>query len=509
MGTFYRACKLLTNKVISNYNEGKYFNEKTHSMELLTQGTNKYNLQFIKEVKDISTDFYVLITLEQIAIKLMKMNSNSNEAEIRNLWNLIKAQAGTIRYNRLLRHSLKTYAITKKKLLDELTGEMYKQRDRVKRNNTLIIQLLRDYGLGKIIDLVEKENNTTIFEHIKQYALNNDYDMVRGLNIGKDEDKTEELNNYYSQIQDSYIEYLRTLAQAHNLSFDNEISAELTAHRELIQERSRQIDEAKAKERADAKSTEAYTAMDKDNAKIFSDLNSNWWENTKRMGQTTAEHLRSRLQKYGGIVYYIALCKKSVVHYISENSEVKQSLFTMKYFRSAEEAEMHIQNLKLSNSEIAKYFHKVYKLEVSELIKENQQIIQLPFKQNTKHGNDQKQPHTAGHRKHNDLIRNIRHLLRQYLQIRFGDRHNTSHQETHKYNKPEFTGLCHRRTDMLAYRRHGQVRTQGKHPHTDNYHCHTEHKCHQQIRRYRHNGKTKNKNNSRNRNYRRKRFLYL
>lgn len=358
MGTFYRGCKLLSNTVVANYNEGKFFNDKTKSMERITDGINKYNVQFLSELKNISADFYTLITTEKIAIKLMKFNSNANQGEIGNLWNLIKSQGGTIRYNRVLRKALKTYGIAKKKLFDELTIEINKEKDRVIRNRQLVLQLLRDYGLGKILDIIEDEHGMNMCEHIKEFTLAKDLDIGIGLN----KEDTEELREYYEKLEDEYIAYLRELASKNGMSFDNELSESLVKHRQIVENRHNQIKEEKAQKREDNKRETALASMDKDNSGLFHDINAGCYDKMMRINPSIAEYMRDKLTRLGGKAYYIAVSKYEAVYYIREDGKLTKDIRKANLFKTAEEAEIFYNTVKDTNYEIKISYYRVYAL---------------------------------------------------------------------------------------------------------------------------------------------------
>lgn len=359
MGTFYRGCKLLSNKVVANYNEGKYFNESTKLMEKITDPINKYNQQFLIELKDISADFYTLITTEKIAIKLMSMNSNANQGDICNLWNLIRSQGGTIRYNRVLRKALKTYGITKKKLFDELTIELNKEKDRVLRNRQLVLQLLRDYGLGKMLDIIEAEHGMNMCEHIQEYLLSKDLNIGIGLN----KEDTDELKKYYEKLEDTYIDYLRELANKNGINFDNAISESLLNHRSIVEEKHQQILREKAQKKEDDKRGTALASMDKDNSGLFHDINAGCYDKMLRINSSIANDMRNRIGRLGGKAYYIAVSKYQTVYYIREDGKLTKDIRKANLFKTTEEAEIFYNTVKDTNYEIKISYYRVYALD--------------------------------------------------------------------------------------------------------------------------------------------------
>ena len=359
MGTFYRGNSLLNNKVVENYLDGKYFNNSTKAMETIPVGINKYNLAFLDQLTESSKDFYTLIITEKIAIKLMQLNSNKNEAEIRNLWNLIKSQGGTIRYNRVFRKALKKYGITKKVLYNEIEKEINKQKDRVIRNRALIISLLKEYGLGSLLEIVEKENGMNICEHIKDFTLKHDLDIAAGVN----RDDSDELKEYYENIENTYIDYLKDTASKYGINLDNAIADDLLKHREIVDKRIQDIKQSKADKKELDKRLMAFEAMDKDNSGLFNDLNRDWYDKFTRINETMAMQMRERLSVLGGEGWYVAICKQSTVYYIRADYKTTKDIRKTPLFETAEDAEKFYEIAKSKEYEVRISYHKVYRLE--------------------------------------------------------------------------------------------------------------------------------------------------
>lgn len=327
MTTFYKGAKgnSLKDKVLQNYIDGIYIN-KYNQTEKLTADINKYNKKFIKEINNINTDFYMLTIAERIAIELFKLNSNHKYSELNNLYRLISAQINTIKYNKVLRTALYTYGITKQSIFNQLELSINMQKGRLDRNKQLLLSLLDDYGLTNIIKLIEEDNNTTFLEHVRLYVVllykesNNHTDYI---------DK-----EYYDELVNSYIQYVKDLASKQNINIDNNISESLLKHREILKDRidkaNKELRESKEKEKA----AKQLNLIEEDNTLLNNDINSNWDEGTYKLHYRLLNNLREECRNLGGKAFYCAIAKGSQVYYIKENSELTASFTKAKKFNN-------------------------------------------------------------------------------------------------------------------------------------------------------------------------------
>ena len=288
MGTFYSGGNY-KDIVEEQYIQG--FVMENGNKIPLKKATSKYNIDFIHKLNSISTDFYSIITAEHIAIKLLRMNSEYDKGEEGNLWALIKAQSGTIRYNRLLKKALKTYIVDRKSVYNSIKNAIAKQEDRVARNSDLVVNLLKDYGLSDIIELVEKENNMAFLEHIKDYTDKIGKTLIFGVN-NTDED---EIKEYYSSIEDAYINYLKDLAKINNITLDNAISERLKVNRQFREKIKEDIKQDKRATKDLKIARLIKESLDKDNLKLSRELNSDRFHPPKKLDIHTIETLYKKL----------------------------------------------------------------------------------------------------------------------------------------------------------------------------------------------------------------------
>ena len=303
----------------------------------LRKATSKYNIDFIYKLNSASTNFCSIITAEHIAIKLLRMNSEYDKGEEANLWNLIKAQSGTIRYNRILKSALKTYIIDRQSVYNSIKQAIAKQEDRVTRNSNLVMDLLKDYGLDNLIEIVEKENNMSFLEHIREYTDKIGKTLIFGIN-NTDEN---EIKEYYSSIEDAYIDYLKEVASRNNLSLDNTISDRIKVSRQFREKIKDDIKQSKQIEK-DLKTSEIIKeALTEDNLKLNRELNSDRFHPPKKLDMHTVETLYKKLEELGTTVYYIAACKYEKVYYVSINRNLTESITRILFFATKEGAESY------------------------------------------------------------------------------------------------------------------------------------------------------------------------
>ena len=154
------------------------------------------------------------------------------------------------------------------------------------------------------------------------------------------------------------------------------------------------------------------------------------------------------------------------------------------------------------------FWHK-HRHQEDDDIKSNQQDIQADSKQDSQHGDDQKDADSKRHRSDQRRVRYIRHLVGEHLQIRLRDGDDDTEQKADEYNHPNLSGFCNTASDLRSDRGHRCIRTQGKkgHPHDQQDRSHQKGDEHVVgNRRYR---KAKQQHNDGNRKYGRERFLKL
>ncbi|MBO5386623.1 MAG: hypothetical protein J6A59_00545 [Lachnospiraceae bacterium] len=357
MTTFYKGNSILDNKNVKGYLEGYELNSLNEKIPL-KQGTNKYNIELIKQVNELNYKFYILILSERIIIKLIEMNSNNEYGEIRNIWNLIKAQGATIRYNRVFRKALKSYLIDKQKIYNALKTEVDKQLERLDRNKKVLTILMNDYGLKSLISEIEKHNNMDIYEHIEKFVNSLDKDITFDVNQINEENT----NDYYNDIVDKYIEYVISIANKNNISIDNNVSESLKHYRDNKRDYIKQAKlEAKQKKIED-KENGIINKLKDDNAKIQQDIAASYYNKLVKLDRSQAGDLFSKIDKLGGYVWYISLAKGSKVCYLCNTRKTVSSILKAVLFLTKDDAEKFLDYTIKENEEIKSYHTYIARL---------------------------------------------------------------------------------------------------------------------------------------------------
>lgn len=360
MSTYYKGSDLLKDRVIENYLRG--FRLEKGIKHPISTKINKYNVNMIGCVNELNTSFYKIIIAERVGIRLIEMNSNHKNNEIGNLWNLIRSQSGTIRYNRVLKHALKNYAIDNQDLYNRLKREITKQQDRVSRNEKLMLGLLNDYGLGKVIGLIESLAGMKLTEHIFFYTS----ELGKDLAYGSNHEDTEDVKTYYNDIIDGYVEHIKSLCDNHGLSLDNEISEELTYTRELKAARiAANHEEAKTK-KAEKKRDNAYALLAADASKIHQDINSDYTQKQYRMEYSTAVKLRREIELLGGTVWFISMTINSKINYLADNDIISGGITRAKWFVSEEDADAKVAELE-KREDLQNHYIRKHKIMIDRL----------------------------------------------------------------------------------------------------------------------------------------------
>lgn len=376
MSTFYKG-NGVRNMVIEHYFDG--FVMENGQKVPLRNAASKYNIEFINRVNKLNTEFYTIMVAEKIAIKLMKINENCYYGEVNNLWNLIKSQSGTIRYNKLLKKSLKKYIVDKQIVYTNIRKDLEKQDDRVARNSKLVIDLLKDYGLAHIIELVEKENNISFFEHIKAYTD----EIGKTLNFGTNNDNDEEVKAYYESIENAYIDYLKQLADKHNLSLNCSISDHLEKHRQMVESKKQQYKEEKSLVKEAELNKQINDALNNDNITLSRELNCDRFGKLTRFTRETITETYAKIKEVNYKVWYVAVCKYSKVEYLSVKGNLTSGITRIKWFRSEKEALQAIKDNShlFNNGTIVKAFSITLLAELRRL--ENSRNVLENLKQTT------------------------------------------------------------------------------------------------------------------------------
>lgn len=345
MSTFYKSCKELQSAdtiVVNNFMKGFIIidHNKTHISNQLT----KYNLEFIRTLNSINMEFSAILMLERVALRLLEMNTEYTKGERVGLINLMSSQVKTIRYNRMLIGALKKYSVNNQIVYDGLVKNLCRQKDRIKRNRELILELMRDdYGLSSVINLVEKENGIEFTQHIANYT-----NMHRGRIEGVEIDSND-FKSAYSSMANEYVEYIKQLAYKNNMSLVGDISESLRVRKQL-KEQELAINKQKQKDyRDDKRRNIALNSIRTDNSRIQGILNGDSLDLMESENKLHSYLVNAFKSEYGTI-YYVALCKKTHVEYLGSNGSLTSGISKIAIFYNVQNATKAIQNLSLSEN---------------------------------------------------------------------------------------------------------------------------------------------------------------
>ncbi len=354
---FYSGCNIVKNYTLDNYTDGYYFDKKLGQRVPISKGVNKYNKQFLIQLSDLNMQFFGLLRADSIMVKLLKMHEQTYHGDLNTLYNLMRAQGGTIRYNKLLKQALKTYEIRKQVIYDAIKDDLDKQGDRVKRNKRLLDELMTDFGFESLKEFIQNTTGRSIVDDIIQFSLDNNKNFdFKSLSSDK-ETANAEINAYYDKLDNEYIDYILKTAEQQGIELFKQISSSLEHHhnvREQMQIERKQREQKYKQEVKEQKTTQLINIDNVELNKLIndeevlahyayytSDDNNRYY---KGLSGKTVTNIRKLVDTVGGMGYYIAICKAKTVNYIAvnrfNNSELKVTTSVLKadWFNSLDEA---------------------------------------------------------------------------------------------------------------------------------------------------------------------------
>lgn len=341
---FYKGNKLLEDTILKNYTQGRYFNTTTHSMEGITAKPNKYNLAFIKEINELNSAFYALTVSFSVAIELLSEHKNEIYGVINNLYRLLRAQGGTIRYNRLLKSKLRMYGIHKQKILDSINREIRVQKDRVTRNKAFLREILKECGLIDVILIVETDTGKDMFTSIVDFIE----DKKQNETFLNDED----IDAFYANVKTQYIEFMREIADKHGVDMYKDISKNLLESLEHKRELAIAANQ-EAKERKQVlKDNKRISLLTSDNVliqnelEVLSDIVDGTVSSTK-IRPSMANTISNEFRNLGcNKVYYIGIIKNTSIRYYKNDESDTSSVCYMTKFKNKELAKSKADKLR-------------------------------------------------------------------------------------------------------------------------------------------------------------------
>lgn len=353
--SYYKGCNILKNQAVDGFLQGYEYVKVGETggvkKQQLEEGTNKYNYQFLVEVKDLIYSYCCLVRLNCCVKAILGEFKDTSECydAINTIWGLIKAQSGTVRYLRCLKSSLKLYKIKSNAIYKGIKAELEKTKERYERNKQCVNKILRDYGLDEYIDYIEKECNKTIYEDIFDFFNEHKLDITS--EYDNDNDK-------YTMLDNLYIQHIYEIGRKNNLNLEKGISDNVKIH---IANKKRQ------KELLDKERKEEKRIIFEENCKervgrVNSDLNDAIRTlNTSNYNINVIKTLVERLKDLGNQGYYISLVKSSNVYFITKDKKETTSIQRAVFFSNKEDAQEFLKELDINE----KYYIEICDLFLS------------------------------------------------------------------------------------------------------------------------------------------------
>lgn len=373
---FYSGCNIMKDFTLDNYIKGVYYDKKLGRKIPIPEGANKYNKQFILQLNDLNIQFFGLLRADSILVKLLKMHEHTSYGDLNILYNLMRAQGGTIRYNKLLKSALKKYAIQKQEIYNTIKKNLTTQEDRVIRNKKLINDIMSDFGLECLKEFIQETTGKDIVDDILQFALDNDKDIdFKGRTDVDEETQKKEVQSYYDSLDNEYIDYLLSNAKNNGVELFKTISDSLEQHHDRQEQRAFERKQREKEYKQQVKQNKALTAINNDNCKLNIAINANEklsdyardginYKLENRIGMRDAIALQKLINNLGGIDYYIAVCKESKIYYIKETEELTASILRARWFNELEKAKAALEKLqKVEENSRGVYCIKIQKLQ--------------------------------------------------------------------------------------------------------------------------------------------------
>lgn len=368
---FYSGCNIMKDYTLDNYVKGLYYDRKLGRKIPIPEGVNKYNKQFILQLNDLNIQFFGLLRADSVLVKLLKMHEHTYYGDLNVLYNLMRAQGGTIRYNKLLKSALKKYAIQKQVIYDAIKRDLLTQEDRVVRNKKLINDIMSDFGLDCLKEFIQETTGRDIVDDILQFALDNDKDIdFKGQTDTDEETQKKEIQSYYDSLDNEYINYLLSNARNNGVELFKTISDSLEQHHNRQEQKTLERKQKEKEYKQQVKQNKALTAINNDNCKLNITINDNNklsdyardvvnYKLENRISMKDAIALQKLINNLGGIGYYIAICKENKIYYVKGTEELTASILRATWFSELDRVKAAINKQLLYHSDEAVICNKI------------------------------------------------------------------------------------------------------------------------------------------------------
>lgn len=316
---FYKGNNILRDKVLDDYVQGKYFDKALGVTMPIPEGCNKYNKDFLIKIKELNMQYFGLLRAENVIEKLLKIHEKTSFYDLHTIYNLMRAQGGTIKYNKLLRSALKKYKIQKQEIYNSISRDLKSQEERAGRNKILLINLMNDFGLGCLCQYIQESTGRDIVEDILQFTLDNDKNIDFTPSSKDEETQKKEIDEYYDNLDNEYINNLLKYNSGENLF--KTISDSLQQYHEKREQCALKSKQDKKERIQNERIERAHKLLDSDNAKINRTLNriSEMRECEFSDYEFDLLNVYRTTLKFNGTAYYVAYigCKQnSKIHYM-------------------------------------------------------------------------------------------------------------------------------------------------------------------------------------------------
>lgn len=335
--TDFYSGKTYKNKdgVVQDYIKGTYLNHSTGLREKITDKPNKYNREILAKLNELNKEFYALIVSFSIAARLLESHRSEIYGTINNIYRLMKAQSGTIKYNKLLKSKIAVYGITKKRILESLSEDIDKQRDRISRNKDFLRETLEECGLMRVVELVEAESGNAIFDDIVKFIDTS----LAGRVFLSEEDR----HAFRDEIELHYIEYMKQVADRHGIEMYGDIQNKLLDSIKRRRELAIASSDARREQRKFEERQRKLERLTRDNVAIQNEYDSlsDIVEGVREGLKIPASRASSMAEQMRGLerVFYIGMISgSSVRYYLGEEKLETRSISNARKFTEEQEA---------------------------------------------------------------------------------------------------------------------------------------------------------------------------
>lgn len=289
--------------------------------EKLKPGITKYNVETIRELKEIQTDFLHIISVESVIIRFVEKYTKEKIRITGNIWQLIHAQKKTADYISVLMDALKKFKVNDKDIYDSLNENIESMRERTARNLEFTKEHMQQFGLNMLVDAVEKEYGQPVYGYIDQlreeYAVNTC--------------KSKHEESFYKERDDFIYEAFDSFAKDHGIDIKRLIEEAEQLIINTIKEKKAASLKAKKQKMYEEKKAAADQLSNEDNTRIFQSIQNG----NDRIYE--CQRLMEKIAAVGGRVRYLTLVKGSNVYYVTSEAAITKTLYHAALFSSKED----------------------------------------------------------------------------------------------------------------------------------------------------------------------------